>query len=432
MTNEEMSAAPRATARGALDGVRIVDLTSVVLGPLATQILGDYGADVIKVEGMEGDHARARGVTMHRGMASIYLAINRNKRSIAVDLKTAEGREILERLVAGADVVVHNMRVRAIERLGFGYERVRSLNPRVVYCAATGFDQDGPDRDKPAFDDIIQAACGLVALNEIGHGRADYAPTLVADKTAGMAVVNAVLAALFHRERSGEGQYVEVPMFETLVSFMLTEHLAGKTFVGSERPGGYQRLLTGGRKPAPTLDGEVAILPYTARHWTAFFTGAGRPELAVEYAVQDRQARSDNIPAMYRSMAEITSSRTTAECMRMCTELDIPATIIYTIDGLLDHPQIEAVGLFETAEHPCEGTVRYVRPPTKFAATPASVRSQAPVLGQHTAQVLGELGYDAAAIEALRGRGIVIQGDPRVSDSLSLPGVPGGDAPGDA
>ncbi|MDB5829663.1 MAG: CoA transferase [Variovorax sp.] len=423
MTKMNTQPGARPGAKGALDGVRIVDLTSVVLGPLATQILGDYGADVVKVEGMEGDHSRARGVTVHPGMASIYLAINRNKRSIAVDLKTPEGRAVLERLVAGADVVVHNMRVRAIEKLGFGYEQVKALNPRVVYCAATGFDQDGPDRDKPAFDDIIQAACGLVALNEIGLGRPGYAPTLVADKTAGMAVVNAVLAALFHRERSGEGQYVEVPMFETLVSFMLTEHLAGKTFVDSDRAGGYQRLLTGGRKPAPTLDGEIAILPYTARHWTAFFTAAGRADLVVEYAVHDRQARSDNIPAMYRSMAEITAGRTTAEWMRVCAELDIPATIIYTIDGLLKHPQLEAVGLFETAEHPCEGTVRYVRPPTKFAATPASVRSQAPVLGQHSSELLSELGYDAAAIDDLRRRGIVIQGDPLVSDSLSLSDV---------
>jgi formyl-CoA transferase len=414
---------PRPAAKGALDGVRIVDLTSVVLGPLATQILGDYGADVVKVEGMEGDHSRARGVTVHRGMASIYLAINRNKRSIAIDLKTPEGRAVLERLIAGADVVVHNMRVRAIEKLGFGYEQVKALNPRVVYCAATGFDQDGPDRDKPAFDDIIQAACGLVALNEVAQGRADYAPTLVADKTAGMAVVNAVLAALFHRERSGEGQYVEVPMFETLVSFMLTEHLAGKTFVDSEQRGGYQRLLTGGRRPAPTLDGEIAILPYTARHWTAFFKAAGRPDLVTEYAVHDRQARSDNIPAMYRSMNEITASRTTAEWMRVCAELDIPATVIYTIDGLLEHPQLEAVGLFETAEHPCEGAVRYVRPPTKFARTPASVRSQAPVLGQHTTELLHELGYDPDAIDALRRRGIVIQGDPQVPDSLSPTGA---------
>ena len=212
-------------ATGPLAGVRVLDLTSVVLGPFATQILGDYGADVVKVERPEGDLMRANGVSLHPGMSSVFLAINRNKRSLALDLKQAEGREILKRLVAGADVLVHNMRIAAIERLGFGYGAVSALRPGIVYCAATGFGQDGPDRDKPAFDDIIQAACGLASLigdmrGEV-HGQPDYAPTLLADKTAGLAVVNAVLAALFHRERTGRGQYVEVPMFETMVAFML-------------------------------------------------------------------------------------------------------------------------------------------------------------------------------------------------------------------
>ena len=210
-----------AGANGPLTGVRILDLTSVVLGPIATQILGDYGAEIIKVENVDGDLMRANGVSLHPGMSSIFLAVNRNKRSLAVNLKTAQGMEILRRLIPTVDVFVHNMRVGPIEKLGLGYAAVSALKPDIVYCSAPGFGQSGPDKDKPAFDDIIQAACGLASLNSIGHEQPGYAPTLVADKTAGMALVNAVLAALFHRERTGQGQYVEVPMFETMVAFML-------------------------------------------------------------------------------------------------------------------------------------------------------------------------------------------------------------------
>ncbi len=393
--------------QGPLAGVRVLDLTSVVLGPLATQVLGDYGADVIKVEGPEGDQSRARGVTLHPGMASIYLAINRNKRSLAVDLKTEQGKDIIRRLIPTVDVIIHNMRVQAIEKLGFGYEDVAVLNPNIVYCAATGFDQDGPDKNKPAFDDIIQAACGLVALNSIGHEQPGYAPTLIADKTAGMAVVNSVLAALYHRERTGCGQYLEVPMFETLVSFMMTEHLAGQTFVDAGLPGGYTRLLTGGRKPLKTQDGYVAILPYTAKHWTKFFEATGRGDLAAEYCVDNRQARSDNIPLMYRALADIAGERTTAQLMAICADMDIPATLIYGIDDLMAHPQLQAISMFQTMEHPQAGTIRYVNPATKFAATPASVRLPAPALGQHTQEVLGEAGYTEEQCASLLADGVV-------------------------
>jgi len=412
------STPPHTAMQGPLAGVRVLDLTSVVLGPLATQILGDYGADVIKVEGPEGDHARARGVTLHPGMASIYLAINRNKRSLAIDLKTEPGKEILRRLIPTVDVVVHNMRVQAIDKLGFGYEDVAALNPGIVYCAATGFDQSGPDRSKPAFDDIIQAACGLVALNSVGREQPDYSPTLIADKTAGLAVVNSVLAALYHRERTGCGQYLEVPMFETLVSFMLTEHLAGQTFAGAGLPGGYTRLLTGGRKPLRTKDGYVAILPYTATHWRKFFESAERGDLADEYCVDNRQARSENIPSMYRAMAQIASERTTAELMDICAKMDIPATLIYGIDDLMAHPQLKAVSLFQTMEHPDVGTIRYVNPATKFAATPASVRLPAPSLGQHTLELLGEAGYTEEQRALFLENGIVFR-DARSESSSS-------------
>ncbi len=397
-----LCAAPRAT--GPLAGVRVLDLTSVVLGPLATQILGDYGADVIKIETPEGDLMRANGVSLHPGMSSVFLAINRNKRSIVLDLKSAEGKDALRRLVPTADVLVHNMRVAAIERLGFGYAAVAALRPDIVYCAATGFGQRGPHRDKPAFDDVIQAACGLASLNSAGRDAPDYVRSLIADKTTGMAVVNAVLAALFHRSRSGEGQYVEVPMFETMVAFMLAEHLGGLTFEPAPAGAGYARLLSGGRKPAPTLDGHIAMLPYTGAHWRAFFTAAGRPDLAAKYGAEDRQARNANIVPMYADMATMTRTRPTAEWMRICEELDIPATPIYSLDDLPAHPHLAATGAFESAVHPSEGPMRYVRPPTEFAATPASVRLQAPRLGEHTEEILREAGYSTGEAAALARR----------------------------
>jgi crotonobetainyl-CoA:carnitine CoA-transferase CaiB-like acyl-CoA transferase len=397
---------------GPLAGIRVLDLTSVVLGPLATQILGDYGADIVKVEGPAGDMMRANGVSRHPGMSSIFLALNRNKRSLCINLGTQEGAAALRRILPTIDVLVHNMRVEAIERLGFGYNAVAAIRPDIVYCAATGFDQDGPDRDKPAFDDIIQAACGLASIASIGRERPDYVPTLVADKTAGMAVVNAVLAALFHRARTNRGQYVEVPMLETMTAFMLAEHLGGLTFEPPTARAGYARLLAGGRKPAPTSDGYIALLPYTAEQWKAFLKAAGRPDILETLGAGDRQTRNANIQALYKALGEITRTRSTADWMAICTEADIPATPIYSLDDLPDHPQLKATGLFQTMEHPTEGRLRYVRPTTKFSGSPASVRRPAPTLGEHSCELLREAGFYDSEIANLLAKAAIIQHNP--------------------
>ena len=403
--NDRPGAAPRRT--GPLAGVRVLDLTAVVLGPLATQILGDYGADVIKVEAPEGDLMRANGVSRVRGLSSIFLAINRNKRSLAIDLKQPAGVDAIKRLLPTVDVLVHNMRTAAMERLGLGYAACAAVNPRLLYCVATGFGESGPDAGKPAFDDVIQAACGLASLLGDEDGQPAYVPSLIADKTTGLALANAVLAALFERSRSDQGQFVEVPMFETMVAFTLAEHLGGRSYEPAIGPAGYARLLAGGRKPAPTRDGHVALLPYTAEHWRKLFGRVGRHDLSEKYAVDDRHARNARFKEMYADMAAITRTMSTAELLALCAELDIPATRIHAIDELPEHPHLKAVGLFQAQLHPTAGAIVAVRPATLFARTPAELALPAPTLGQHSVAVLQEAGFSATEIAALQADKII-------------------------
>lgn len=394
-------------SKGPLAGVRVLDLTAIVLGPLATQILGDYGADVIKVEGLTGDPMRANGAARHPGMSSIYLAINRNKKSIAVDLKTTEGKELMFKLLHSVDVVVHNMRPAAMKRLGLDYDSVRDINPRLVYCAATGYGEDGPFAGKPVFDDIVQAACGLVGLIQQQSGKFEYAPTLIADKTAGLATANAILAALYHRERTGEGQYVEVPMFETLVSFTLVEHQGGTAFEPPLGPPGYMRLTLGGRRPTITKDGAVVALPYSGEHWAIFFREAGRPDLLEKYRLNDANERNARIKELYEDLAETARLISSEKCLQICEENDIPCTKIYSLEELFNHPHLKAVGLFERMEHPTEGETIQIRPATLFERTPAELRIPAPTLGQHTAEILSNIGISNEEIGKLLELGII-------------------------
>ena len=394
---------------GPLAGVRILDMTGVVLGPLATQILGDYGADVVKIEPLEGDLMRANGAQRAdgstAGLSSIFLSINRNKRSLAIDLKSEEGRSAVRKLAARADVLVHNMRVEAIERLGFGYEAVRAIKPDIVYCVATGFGQDGPDRARPAFDDVIQAGCGMVSIANVYAERPDYVSSLIADKTTGLALVNAVLAALFHRERTGQGQYVETPMLETMTAFVLAEHMGGMTFEPREGQAGYARLLQGGRRPMRTKDGWLALLPYTAEHWSAFFSEIGRMDMVA--IATDRMARNRHVQELYAAMREALEKRTTDEWFATCERLDIPATRLYALDDLPDHPHLVATEFFEIHDHPVVGRIRMTRPPTKFEKTPAKIARHAPRLGENSREVLAEAGLGEADISALIERGVV-------------------------
>jgi crotonobetainyl-CoA:carnitine CoA-transferase CaiB-like acyl-CoA transferase len=403
------NAADIAEARpGPLAGIRVLDLTTVVLGPLATQILGDLGAEVIKLEPPEGDIMRYAGPARHPEMGHVFLNLNRNKRSLCLDLKRPEAAEILLSLVRRSDAFLHNMRPQAMARLGFAYPRLREVNPRLVYCSAHGYGQLGPLADRPAFDDIIQGASGFVALEQATGGKARFVPTLVGDKTVGLTMVYAVVAALFQRERSGQGQEVEVPMLETMSAFVMAEHMGGLTFEPPLGPPGYSRMLAPDRRPHQTADGHICILPYSDRHWRDFFRIAGRPEMADDPRLADAPTRSRYVAELYALIAECVRGGTTAHWLAALGAADIPCGPVNRLDALPADEHLAAVGFFPVAEHPSEGRIRWVRPPVKFAAADCGMRRPAPRLGQHSREILRELGLDEADIEGLLARGIAI------------------------
>jgi crotonobetainyl-CoA:carnitine CoA-transferase CaiB-like acyl-CoA transferase len=377
-----------------LAGVRVIDLTAMVMGPYCTQIMADMGADVIKVEPPEGDNTRYISVGPAPGMSGVYVNVNRGKRAIVLDLRTDDGKIALGALIGTADVFIHSMRSKAVAKLGFGYDEVAAMNPSIVYTNCYGYGRRGPNRDLPAYDDTIQAECGLPAVQEQLTGEANYVGTIMADKVAGLTALYATMMALFHRERTGEGQEVEVAMFETMASFMLVEHANGAMFDPPLGPAVYPRTVAPNRRPYRTKDGRIAALIYNDKHWNAFI-GAVRPAWATElYATLE--LRANDIDTVYGLVAQTMLERTTDEWMALFRELEIPAAPLNTPDALFDHPHLNAVGLFETVDTQY-GPVRMPGVPTWFSRTPGRIAGPTRELGADTAAVLEELGLDRDA-----------------------------------
>jgi crotonobetainyl-CoA:carnitine CoA-transferase CaiB-like acyl-CoA transferase len=392
-----------------LAGIKVVDLTTVVLGPLATQILGDLGAEVIKIESPDGDIMRYAGPARHRQMGHVFLNLNRNKRSLVLDLKHPDAAPIFLALVERTDVLMHNMRPQAMARLGFSWERLREVNPRLVYCSAHGYGQNGPFADRPAFDDIIQGGCGLAALEAATGGEARFVPTLIGDKTVGLTMVYAVMAALLQRERTGEGQAVEVPMLETMSAFVMAEHMGGLTFEPPIGPPGYSRMLAPDRRPHRTADGYICILPYTDRHWKEFFRIAGRPELADDPRLADAQTRSRHVAELYALIAECVRDGSTASWLEKLKSADIPSGPVNPLGGLPADEHLAAVEMFPRTDHPTEGSIRIVRPPVRFGEADCTLRRPAPRLGEHSREILREAGFADDKIADLLARKVAIE-----------------------
>lgn len=393
--------APPAT--GPLAGIRVIDVTSVVLGPYATQMLGDMGADVIKIESPRGDDTRWIGPSRNRGMGSYFANLNRNKRSVVLDLKQAPARDALQRLIATADVFVHNMRPGAAKRLGLDYATLSARDPKLVYASASGFRRDSSRAEAPAFDDLIQGLSGIAALNAGPDGAPRYAPTVLVDKLTGHMLASMIGMALVHRARAGQGQEVHVPMLETTLGFLLVEHLWWGTLAEPERGVGYPRMLSPHRRPYATQDGFISVIASSDAQYARLLTALGRPELIGDPRFNSMAARALNIDVVLGVLTEGLRTRTTGEWLTILTEADVPCGKANSLTDLLDDAYLQETGFFQPAQHPDEGAVVLPAIPATFSATPPSVRRLWPALGEHTREVLREAGLGETDIAAVCG-----------------------------
>ena len=399
---------------GPLHGTRIIDMTSVLMGPFASQILGDMGADVIKVESPAGDLVRLIGPSRHADMGPIFLNTNRNKRSIVLDLKRPEGLAALKRLLADADVLIYNVRPQAMARLGLDYGTVAAINPRIVYAGLFGYGQDGPYAARPAYDDLIQGAAAIPSLfAQASGGIPRYVPTAIGDRIVGQAAVGPILAALLARERSGRGDRVDVPMFETMVALVLGDHLGGLTFDPPLDHGGYARQLAPDRRPYRTRDGYICAMVYNDKQWSSFLAATGRLDIAErDPRFADFATRTRHTDFVYGTLTQIFEERTTAEWMDLLERADIPFAPMHDIESLLTDPHLAAVGFFAMTEHPSEGRVRSMRAPVSFAVNAPGPPRPAPRPGEHTVEILREAGFAQAEVDALLASGVARQGAP--------------------
>jgi len=386
---------------GPLSGLKVLELTSVVLGPWAAQTMADMGADVIKIEAPFGDSNRQLGASRNPGMAALYLSNNRNKRSLVLDLKQDSARDALLAIVKDCDVFLHNNRPQVMTKLKLEYEDIKSVNENIIYCGTYGYSKDGPYGEKGALDDSIQAVSGVAALNELVLGEPRYLPTVVADKTTAITVVYSILAALFHRERTGVGQEIEVPMFETMVSFVMAEHIWGEVFEPKLGEAGYTRLMSHHRKPYKTKDGYIAVLPYMNNHWQTFCEKAEREDLIEDERFKDLSSRVKNIDDTYSETGKILATKTTQEWLDIFAETKVPVNVVNSLEDLFHDPHLEAVDFWQSFEHPTEGQLKMPGFPSKFSKTPASIRKHAPKLGEHSKEILAEAGIDEETINKM-------------------------------
>lgn len=398
--------------RGPLAGVRVLDLTSVIMGPFATQILASLGAEVTKVESPEGDNMRHVGPMRHPGMGHIFLNANEGKRSVVLDLKQPAAREAALRLAEASDVLVSNVRPQALRRLGLDFESVRARHPRIVHVSCCGFDQQGPYAARPAYDDLIQGATGIPWLmQQYGSEAPCYAPVTLADRVTGLHAVYAVTSALFARERTGEAQAVVVPMFEAMTQFVLGDHLSGLAFDPPLGEAGYARLLTAHRRPYRTQDGHLCMLAYNDKHWRSFFEAIGQPQRMDDPRFASHGARAQNIDAVYGEVARILRERTTADWRALLDAADVPNMPMNSPGDLLDDLHHAATGFVRTVDHPSEGRLRATGRPTRWHGLGDWDPAPAPRLGQHSTEVLRELGFTATDIAGMLATGAARQED---------------------
>lgn len=390
-----------------LNGVRVLDLTSVMAGPYASALLGDFGADVIKVEPLDGDITRRIGAARHKGMAGVYLTLNRNKRSVAIDLARVEGRAVVLDLAQSCDVFLTSMRLDALEKHRLMYDDLRQVNPRLLYCAVSGYNRQHPDRGRPAYDDVIQAGTGLVDLQRQHIDLVRYIPLAFADFAAGLMVTIAVLAALAKRGTNGPGEEIEVSLFDTAASLVLTNHLAGSAFVPPLGPPVYSRIVASSRKPFRARDGYISVLPYNDEDWRKFFALIGRSDLADDELFSTMAARTEHIEELYGLVEEAMGRQDAGEWLDQLRLLRIPCAVVSSTTDLVESESLYESGVLNRVAHPSEGDVLVVRNPVRYGGQTPDPGRAAPELGADTFAVLGEIGYPEARIRELAASGII-------------------------